>query len=110
MDDGVTACKRHRCDTLHVSGIQGGGGRGGGGCRRLQGSEACVRLSAPFVAVARSEQGRGGPWGLRTLIYLRRVPSPSLRHRDDAPLPLLLGILVTQTQKRMKEEEEELKK
>ena len=29
-------------------------------------------------------------------------PLVRLRHRDDAPSPLLLGILATETQKRMK--------
>lgn len=51
-----------------------------------------MRLSASFMAVVCSEQGRGGP------SFISYAPPPP---------PLLLGILATETQKRMKEEEEE---
>lgn len=72
--------------------------------RGSQGSEACSQLRAPFVEVMFGA-GKGRATHLSpTHSY------PSLRHRDDAPSPLLLGILATETQKRMKEEEEELKK
>lgn len=50
--------------------------------------------------------GQGGRQGGRRPAILLRIPSLAplvcLRHRDDAPSPLLLGILVTETRKRMK--------
>lgn len=47
----------------------------------------------------------GGGGGLSfTLITTHFFPS--LPQRDDAPFLLLLGILATETQKKMKEEEE----
>lgn len=71
------------------------------------GSKACVRMSAPCM-----RNGEGGEGGKEAG---REMACPSPRHafpwpptpivcpyhRDDAPSPLLLGILVTETQKRM---------
>lgn len=63
-----------------------------------------MQPSAPFVAVPCSEQGKGGPSGGRNSHSSPTHSYHSLRRRDDAPLPLLLGILATETQKRRKEE------
>lgn len=66
-------------------------GRGGGG--GSQGNEACSQLRAPFVEVVLGA-GKGRATHLSpTHSY------PSLRHRDDAPSPLLLGIVATENPK-----------
>lgn len=50
----------------------------------------------------RGREGKGLPFSYAFLPWL---PLVRLRHRNDAPSLLLLGILATETQKRMKEEE-----
>lgn len=69
-----------------------------------------------WQADVRSE-GRGGGWdGGGAFMYLLRIPCLAplvcLCHRDDAPSPLLLGILATRDPKEDEEEEkwEESKK
>ena len=80
------------------------------GARGHRAAKACVRMSAPCMASGCEERGmargQGGRQGGRRPAILPLIPTLAplvrLRHRDDAPSLLLLGILVTETHKRMK--------
>lgn len=79
------------------------GSRVGGGCRGAR--PVCGRVHLSWqLHVWRRE--RGGPGGAGDNSFFCYCSFSTLRHRDDAPSPLLLGILATETQKKMKEEEE----
>lgn len=74
-------------------------------------SKACVRMSAPCMrnGGGRGRREGGKEAGREMACHSPRhafpwPPTPIVCpcHRDDAPSPLLLGILVTETQKRMR--------